>query len=189
MTNAAPILISRIIALNAWSCMPKPPPKREPDPMSHVVDRLLAQLPGLQGASEPVSAANRSSTGIRTVVGGRQITLPTPAGLWGRMALGMLLGVMITGWPYFRECGLPLFGYLAAVAAIVLAGGWIAVISWKLRSEAAHVLALLLVLWGFVLIMDVLLPRMGYAAEAASWRCGQEGSGPTWMRWFGPLGE
>lgn len=169
--------------------MPKPPPKREPDPMSHVVDRLLAQLPGLQGATSPVAAGGRSSAAaMRPVVSGGRIEPPTLAGLWGRMALGVALGVMMTAWPYFRECGLPLFGYLAAVAAVVLAGGWLAVISWQLRSELAHILALLLLLWGLALTLDVLLPRTGYAAVPASWQC-EAGSGPAWMRWFRPPGE
>ena len=166
--------------------MPKLPPGREPDPMARVVDRLLAQLPGLQGAADPTPPAFRSSAGEIHVSGGRYVEPPTLIGLWGRVALGLGLGIMMTAWPYFRECGLPLFGYLCAVAAVVVAGGWIAVTAWKLQNGIAHVLALILVFWGLVLTADELLTRTGYAAASATWQCGEPGSGPSWMRWFAP---
>ena len=54
---------------------------------------------------------------------------------------------------------------------VVLAGVWIAVVSWKLRSGAAHALAFLLLFWGIVLVAERVLPRVGYAAERASWGC------------------
>jgi len=167
--------------------MPKSPPGREPDPMARVVDRLLSQLPGLQGTANPAPAPSRPSAGeIYTVSGGRLIEPPTVIGLWGRVALGLALGVMMTAWPYFRECGLPLFGYLFAVSAVVVAGGWIAVTAWKLRNGVAHVLALVLLFWGIVLTAAELLPRTGYAAEPATWQCVVPDSGPSWMRWFAP---
>ncbi len=168
--------------------MPKPPPRGEPDPMARVVDRLLAQLPGLQGPPDPSPDASRRyfTPESRTVVGAGRVEPPTVIGLWGRVALGMTLGIMMTAWPYFRECGLPLFGYLCAVAAVVVAGGWIATTAWKLRNGLAHILALVLLFWGLVLTADLLLPRTGYAAMQATWQCGEPDSGPSWMRWFGP---
>lgn len=172
---------------NAWSCMPKPTPAREPDPMARVVDRLLAQLPGLHGGAEPAPPVFRSSTGEIRVASGRYVEPPTLIGLWGRVALGISLGVMMTAWPYFRECGLPLFGYLGAVAAVVVAGAWIAATAWRLRNGAAHILALVLLLWGLALTADQLLQRTGYAAVPATWQC-EAGSGPAWMRWFAPPG-
>ena len=171
--------------------MPKPPPRPESDPMARVVDRLLAQLPGLQGGHDPSPAAPHRShiAENRTVVGGHSFEPPTQAGLWGRVALSTALGVMMTAWPYFRECGLPLFGYLFAVAAVVVAGGWIAVTAWKLRNGIAHILALVLLFWGLVLTADELLPRSGYAAAEAHWQCVVPESGPRWMRWFAAPGE
>ena len=170
--------------------MAKPVPGREPDPMARVVDRLLAQLPGLQGGREPApDAARRSYTPeSRTVVFAdtRSLEEPTLIGLWGRVALGVMLGVMMTGWPYFKDCGLPLFGYLTAVATVVMAGGWAAITAWKLQNGVAHIIALILLFWGLVLTADELLPRTGYAAAQATWQCGQPDSGPAWMRWFAP---
>lgn len=169
--------------------MPKPPSSgREPDPMARVVDRLLAQLPGLQDATQPAPPVFRSSTGEIRVASGRYVEPPTLIGLWGRVALGLTLGVMMTAWPYYRECGLPLFGYLSALVAVVVAGGWIAVTAWKLRNVVAHVLAVVLVFWGLALTADELLSRTGYAAVQATWQCGEPGSGPAWMRWFAPPG-
>lgn len=83
----------------------------------------------------------------------------------------MMLGALITQWPYPRACGLPLAGYLGAVGAVLVAGVWIAAVSWKLRSAAAHVLAFLLLLWGIGLAAERVLPRVGYAAERAGWSC------------------
>lgn len=166
--------------------MPKPARGREPDPMDRVVDRLLAQLPGLQGASAPAAGGRSSGGEIRVVSTGPFVDQPTLIGLWGRVALGVALGVMMTAWPYFRECGLPLFGYLTAVGMEIVAGGWIAVTAWKLRNAVAHVLALILLFWGLVLTADEVLPRTGYAAAATTWQCGDPGGGPSWMRWFAP---
>jgi hypothetical protein len=154
--------------------------------MARVVDRLLAQLPGLQGAAEPATAAFRSSAGEFRVSSGPQVGQPTPVGLWGRVALGIGLGVMMLGWPYFRECGLPLFGYLGAAATVILTGGWSAVTAWKLRSGVAHVLGMVVLLWGLVLTADALLSRTGYAAVQSTWQCPVPDSGPSWMRWFAP---
>jgi hypothetical protein len=83
----------------------------------------------------------------------------------------MVLGGAITQWPYPHGCGLLLLEYLGAVAMVMVTGAWIAVASWRLRSEGAHILALLIVLWGIVLAAEQVLPRIGYAAERASWRC------------------
>jgi hypothetical protein len=82
-----------------------------------------------------------------------------------------VFGGAITQWPYPHGCGLPLLGYLGAVAMVMVAGAWIAVASWRLRNEVAHILALLIVLWGIVLAAERTLPRIGYAAERGSWHC------------------
>jgi hypothetical protein len=87
------------------------------------------------------------------------------------VALGALLGALITQWPYPHGCGLPLAGYFAAVAMVMVAGTWAAAVSWSKRNPAAHVLSLVLVLWGIALVAERVLPRVGYAADRAGWAC------------------
>src|SRR3712207_347934 len=86
---------------SAGSCMPKPTPKPEPDPMARVVDRLLAQLPGLQGAPEPAAAPSRTSVGEFRIVSSapKRRQPPSLAGLWGRVTLALALGVMMAAYP------------------------------------------------------------------------------------------
>lgn len=153
--------------------------------MGREVERLLAQLGsiGRPAAAPPTAAAAPSASAVSAPRSGpqRRITRvgsATPAvsrgttiGLWARVALGATLGGLITQWPYPHGCGWPLAGYLGGVAMVVLAGVWIAVVSWKLRSGAAHALAFLLLFWGIVLVAERVLPRVGYAAERASWVC------------------
>jgi hypothetical protein len=153
--------------------MAKPMPGKTPDPMSKVVDRLLAQLPGLDGAREP---EHTGSIRYGTQVGiGRELHQSATAGdllgLWFRVLLGFTLGGLMLSWPYSRECGFPLFGYLAAVTAVMLAGGWAAVSAWKFRAPLAHVLSLILLFWGIVLGAEQLLPRIGYSIDRATWQC------------------
>jgi hypothetical protein len=157
--------------------MPKPTPPRGPqhDPMAGVVDRLLAQLPGLQGQPEPARApAARSSSSF-----GPMNIVPRPEvspqrrmlGMWFRVALALSLAVTMGWWPYNRSCGFPLLGYLSAVTTVIVAGVWAAMASWKVRSGLAHTIALILVLFGFVLAGSELLTRNGYAVDRATWQC------------------
>ena len=156
--------------------MPKPTPRGpQPDPMVGVVDRLLAQLPGLQGQPEaPRAPATRSSSSFAPMN-----IVPRPElspqrrvlGMWFRVALALSLAVTMDWWPYNRSCGFPLLGYLCAVATVIVAGIWAAMASWKVRSGLAHTIALILVLFGFVLAGSELLTRSGYAVDRATWQC------------------
>jgi hypothetical protein len=153
--------------------------------MSHVVDRLLAQLPGLHGGSNDYARTHDvTASPIRYVTAPGRIEPPTVVGLWGRVALGVTAGAMILGWPYFHDCGLPLFGYLLALLAIICAGAWTAIIAWQLRNPLAHIVSLLLLFWGFLLVSSEVLPRTGYAAVSATWQCRVPEGGQSWMRWF-----
>lgn len=97
-------------------------------------------------------------------------------GVLARLVLAIGLGVAIMFWPYSTKCGLGLFGYLAASLAIVVAGGWSAIWTWRHRSATGHVLSLLLILWGALLAAQQVLPRVGYAkpdpVHPAIWMCG-----------------
>ncbi len=96
-------------------------------------------------------------------------------GVFLRLSLSVALGVAIVFWPYSARCGLGLAAFLAAVATLIVAGGWSAVWTWRHRAARAHVLSLLLLLWGLVLAGLDVLPRVGYAKPSAShpalWSC------------------
>jgi hypothetical protein len=81
---------------------------------------------------------------------------------------------MMTQWPYSQTCGWPLAGYFGAVVTVILAGAWVGFASWKLRTGLVHILSLILIFWGIVLAAEQVLPRIGYAADRASWACAPE---------------
>jgi hypothetical protein len=96
-------------------------------------------------------------------------------GVMARLLLAVILGVAMVFWPYSARCGPGLFGYLAAVAMLLVAGVWSAVWSWRHRTAKAHILSLLIILWGGVLGAIEVLPRLGYAKPTAdhpaTWLC------------------
>jgi hypothetical protein len=155
--------------------MPKPQDSPKPDPLAREVDRLLASLAGsgattvstrVPPASAPKPRSARTPVRRRTDTTRRDL-----ASLWARVALGVVLGVMITQWPYPHTCGMGLLQYLGAVAMVIATGGWIAVVSWSRRHAPGHVLALLVMLWGIALVTYEILPRVGYAALRWTWQC------------------
>jgi hypothetical protein len=141
------------------------------------IDKLIASGPApaaqAQGkqvqksqAAEPGPAA-RASTG-----GGRLANLRYSSTFtWIRLILALVLGVGMTQWPYTHGCGVPLYGYLAAVGGVIVASFWSMVSSWKSRSGLAHALSIVLLFWGFGLAAREVLPRIGYAKQAATWEC------------------
>ena len=100
----------------------------------------------------------------------------TTLGVMSRLLLATALGVGMAFWPYSARCGGGLLAYLAAVGALMVAGTWSAVWTWRHRSAKAHILSLLLILWGGTLAAIEVLPRLGYAipteAHPATWWCG-----------------
>lgn len=99
----------------------------------------------------------------------------TTLGVMTRLLLATALGVGMVFWPYEARCGAGLLGYLGAVAALIAAGTWSAVWTWRHRSARGHAWSLLLVLWGGALGAREVLPKLGYAipteAHPASWMC------------------
>jgi hypothetical protein len=130
--------------------------------------------PGAGNLPHGAARALRCVTEIAPGSGLGQASQPPPLiALWAGLILGIVLGGAITQWPYSRGCDLPLLGYLAAVVTVIAAGISSAIAAWRLRSAVAHVLALALFFWGMALAAERVLPRVGYAAERASWRCSE----------------
>lgn len=96
-------------------------------------------------------------------------------GVFARLTLSVILGLAILVWPYEARCGFGLAAYLGAVAVVAISGGWSAVWTWRHRAARAHILSLLILLWGLVLGSLEVLPRVGYAKpdmrHPATWVC------------------
>jgi Flp pilus assembly protein TadB len=96
-------------------------------------------------------------------------------GVLMRLLLTVALGIGMIFWPYQARCGFGLLAYLFAVIVVIGAGGWSAVWAWRHRAGKAHVLSLLIMLWGAILGAQELLPRTGYAkptlAHPGVWQC------------------
>ena len=96
-------------------------------------------------------------------------------GVFARLVLATALGVGMLFWPYAARCGAGLFAYLGATAVVMGAGIWTSVWTWRHRSGKAHLLSLLLIVWGGVLGAIEVLPRVGYAkptpVHPAYWMC------------------
>jgi hypothetical protein len=124
------------------------------------IDRQIAKQPAGTSAAKPAAA----STG--TVTTGRAVFTT-----WLRVGLGLTLAVGMTQWPYLHQCGLNLFLYCGAIVTVVVAGVWSGITSWYRQLGLAHVLSLLVVLWGLLLAAREALPRLGYAQTTATWLC------------------
>jgi hypothetical protein len=116
----------------------------------------------------------RATPGERAAVAEQRRTTNS-FGVFARLVLVTLLGVAMLFWPYDARCGLGLAAYLASTGVVALGGVWCAVWTWRHRAARAHVLSLLLVVWGLALAAVDVLPRAGYAQPSAAhppvWRC------------------
>jgi len=151
------------------------------DALAREVDKLLRRLPGadpyLKGDPEPPKGSRGVVTGEApsVVLARRRVVGPSRVqriSVWVRVLLGVVLGLVITQWPYASACGFGLWVYLFAISTVVTAGVWGALWSWRYRMGTAHGAALGVVYWGLVLIANQVLERTGYAATTATWGCG-----------------
>ena len=96
-------------------------------------------------------------------------------GAWTRALLVFALATALNFWPYFRDCGVGLFAYVGAESVVALGGLWMVVWTWSARMPRAHVVAVVMTLWGVGLLADQALPRIGYAKVEAptppGWLC------------------
>lgn len=92
-----------------------------------------------------------------------------------RLVLVFALGVALAFWPYERECGTDLFGFLGVELMIVVGGVWVAFTTWRYRLPRMHTLSLFIILTGLILLAAEVLPRVGYASvdskHAPSFSC------------------
>jgi hypothetical protein len=131
------------------------------------IDKVIAKSPGPAPAARGAPPAVQGGRTAAPVSGGRFPVFTT----WLRVGLGLLLAVAITQWPYHNACGFNLAVYLGAILTVVVAGTWSSITSWQRRLGFAHVLSLLVLLWGLVLTAREVLPRVGYARHARTWSC------------------
>ena len=129
--------------------------------LESVSDRELAPpapAPGRPARAEPTRAKTASTLGVFALI-----------------LVAFALAVALVFWPYPKRCGNDLVVYLIAVAVVAVAGWWSAFWTWRHRVAKAHVLALLLILWGLVLGAVEVLPRVGYARpdidHPTMWMC------------------
>ena len=92
-------------------------------------------------------------------------------GVWARLGVVGILATSILAWPYAHSCGFGLALYLVSTVMIVVGGVWVVACTWILRMARTHAVAMVLTLWGAALITAQVLPRVGYAADAATWLC------------------
>ncbi len=143
------------------------------------IDKQLESIS--DSALIPAPAKGAPPAAKAKVVADREATRSWPA--LARLGLATALAVGILFWPYPSRCGLGLAGYGAAVAAVTLGGLWSSMWTWRHRTARAHVLSLLLVIWGLTLATIEVLPRIGYAKADASrpigLSCPADGGGAT----------
>jgi len=156
-----------------------PGKERDWDKEMAEVDRLLKKLPdadptlgrgaGGAGSAPTVKkpAAVPFAAGAGAMPGARAWL-----GTWAKVALGVLVAVGVTPgvWPYASGCGLRLMFYLVGITTVIGAGLWASISSWKRRLGAAHVVSQVLIVWGILLIMREVMPRVGANAEVL-WLC------------------
>jgi hypothetical protein len=99
------------------------------------------------------------------------------AGVWIRLFLVSSLAAGLNFWPYPRECGAGLVGYVVAQGVFTAGAAWIAFCTWRCRMGKTHLLALGMVLAGIAVMELQILPRVGYAkvdpSRPAQWACVQ----------------
>ena len=149
-------------------------PPRDWDKELAAIDKLIASGAGSAPPASPaVKGKGAAPAPVRTdgptvaPSGGRKAALLT----WFRVVLGVLLAVALMQWPYDRSCGLPLFGYLGGIAALLAVSLSGMVSAWRTRSALAHTLSLSLLLFGAGLTAREVLPRIGYAKRSVAWVC------------------
>ncbi|MFL5463528.1 MAG: hypothetical protein ACJ8AB_02470 [Gemmatimonadaceae bacterium] len=132
------------------------------DDWSHQLKKIEREFDGLPPEPSPAYKKLQSEEERRAQERAQQRTAMIGGG--ARLVLVFALGVALAFWPYERECGSGLFGYLGVHLVIIVGGLWVATSTWRARLPKMHVLSLLIMLTGLSLIAAQVLPRIGYAS-------------------------
>jgi len=139
------------------------------------IDRLIAGQKSVPApkAVAPAAKGGAPAAAARSApaLGPGRASRKELIGVWVKVGLGVVLAAAMSQWPYGHACGAGLFTYLGASGAVVVAGLWASIGAWRRRLGAAHTMGLLVVGWGLALLALQVLPRIGYAREAATWWC------------------
>ena len=119
----------------------------------------------------PSHARPSSRTDSRPRMSGQNRERNEKLGVYARLVGVAILGAAMLYWPYGRSCGLGLASYMASTMMVVVGGIWVIACTWIMRMPRAHVLAMLVSLWGLGLLTFQVLPRIGYASAQATWMC------------------
>jgi hypothetical protein len=142
------------------------PQERDWDKELADIDKVIARTPA-GPAPVPAPQGKGAPPALPAPAGGRKAAFAT----WLRVLLGAVLAIAMTQWPYSHGCGIKLFLYLGAAGAVIVAGLWSSISSWKRRMGLAHTIALLVTLGGLVLVAREVLQRVGYAKQSSTWMC------------------
>ncbi len=146
-------------------------PNRDCDKEMAAIDKSIAKQPAAP-AGKPVPAGTGSSApAARAALPPPVRSRRTVLTAWIRVILGVAVAVGVTQWPYDHGCGMLLYAYLAAVGGVILAGLWGAATAWSRRMGLAHVVSLLVTIWGAGLAAKAVLDRSSYVRHPAVWVC------------------
>jgi hypothetical protein len=134
-------------------------------------DKELADIDKIIASSPPVAPGGKAPAPAPRGGPPAPVSKRDALGGWSRVLLGMIAAVGAGFWPYAHACGLGLWLYFGVAGTVVVAGLWGMIASWRRRLGLAHVVALLVTVWGIGLVAAELLPRLGYARDAATWSC------------------
>ncbi len=148
------------------------------------VDDLLSQLPSkpyqrpsiVSGSGQAAALTGHRrpaplSTPKVNVGRARGMSSDVPDYAWAKAVLAWALLVALPFWPYGNACGGGLFSYVGVVVIMLLTSGWAAVAAWRERNWRAYLVVMVVAAAGIVMVMQVTLPRTGYAAATAGWGC------------------
>jgi hypothetical protein len=137
------------------------------------IERAFDGLPPLPAVPSPEQLKARRASERRTLERTleRQERTAMVIGTAGRFVLVFALSAAINFWPYEHACGFGLITYMFAEVLIIVGGLWTVAWTWQHRMPRGHGVAIAMVAWGCALIAAQVLPRIGYAADAAHWLC------------------